>query len=196
MCSQVDRCRLDIGHFELETVGSIVSGTMRINLFDANVTGTLVTTKGRVSFTTLTFSSEHVFLIDLMPEGEEADLRIRYVAEHGICNGRYLPDTYMKNPAPECFTTREKTQLPRMSASTSRARRLRRGLHAKTIGGPHSGICYRRQLHSCESSTTCLGRLQQRCNHRASTGRKRIGAPRGSSSLLAPILREELPFAP
>lgn len=109
MCSQVDRCRLGIGHFELETVGSIVSGTMRINLFDANVTGTLVTTKGRVSFTTLTFSSEHVFLIDLMPEGEEADLRIRYVAEHGICNGRYLPDTYVKNPAPGCFTTREKT---------------------------------------------------------------------------------------
>ena len=194
MCSQVDRCRLDIGHFELETVGSIVSGTMRINLFDANVTGTLVTTKGRVSFTTLTFSSEHVFLIDLMPEGEEADLRIRYVAEHGICNGRYLPDTYIKNPAPECFTTREKTH----NYHVCQHRLLEQGDYAEayTIGGPHSGICYRRQLHSCESSTTCLGRLQQRCNHRASTGRKRIGAPRGSSSLLAPILREELPFAP
>lgn len=109
MLSQVDRCRLDIGHFELETVGSIISGTMRINLFDANVTGTLLTTRGRVSFTTLTFSSVHLFLIDLAPEGEEADLSIRYVAEQGICNGRYLPDTYVKNPAPECFTTREKS---------------------------------------------------------------------------------------
>ena len=105
----MDRCRLDIGHFELETVGTIVSGTMRINLFDANVTGTLLTTKGRVSFTTLTLSSVHVFLIDLVPEGEEVDLSIRYVAEHGICNGRYLPDNYVKNPEPECYTTREKT---------------------------------------------------------------------------------------
>ena len=42
--SQVDRCRLDIGHFELETVGTILTGSMRINLFDANVTGHLTTT--------------------------------------------------------------------------------------------------------------------------------------------------------
>lgn len=103
--SQVDRCRLDIGHFELETVGTILSGTMRINLFDANVTGTLITSVGSVSFTTMTMSSEHLLYLDINTEGEEANLRLDYVAEHGICNGRYLPDDYVKNPLPECFTS-------------------------------------------------------------------------------------------
>lgn len=102
--SQVDRCRLDIGHFELETVGTILTGTMRINLFDANVTGHLITTEGSVSFTTMTLSSEHMFVLDLDTEGKESNLDLRYVPEHGICNGRYLPDDYVKNPLPECST--------------------------------------------------------------------------------------------
>ena len=102
--SQVDRCRLETGHFELETAGIILNGTMRINLFDANVTGTLITTKGSVRFTTLTFSSEHLFLIDLEPEDGETELSIRYVAEQGVCNGRYQPEDYVKNPEPECST--------------------------------------------------------------------------------------------
>lgn len=103
-CSQVDRCRLEIGHFELETVGDIISGEMRINLFDANITGTLETTEGKVSFTTLTFSSEHMFMIDISTTGREAGLDLRYIAEQGICDGRYLPDNYVKNPVPECTT--------------------------------------------------------------------------------------------
>ena len=98
----MDRCRLEIGHFELETVGTILTGTMRINLFDANITGTLETTEGTVSFTTLTFSSEHLFLIDIHTTGMEKDLRLEYIAELGICNGRYQPDEYVKNPEPEC----------------------------------------------------------------------------------------------
>lgn len=102
--SQVDRCRLDIGHFELETVGTILTGSMRINLFDANVTGHLTTTDGSVSFTTMTMSSEHLFVIDIETEGKESGLDLRYVPEHGICNGRYLPDDYVKNPLPECST--------------------------------------------------------------------------------------------
>lgn len=75
---------------------------MRLNLYDANVTGTVLTTAGTVQFTTLTFSSEHLFLIDLQPEDGEADLQLRYVAEQGICNGRYQPEDYVKNPEPEC----------------------------------------------------------------------------------------------
>ena len=101
--SQVDRCRLEIGHFELETVGDIINGTMRLNLYDANVTGTLFTTAGSVRFTTLTFSSEHLFLIDIWPEDGEVNLQLRYVAEQGICNGRYQPEDYVKNPEPECW---------------------------------------------------------------------------------------------
>ena len=46
---------------------------MRLNLYDANVTGTVLTTAGTVQFTTLTFSSEHLFLIDLQPEDGEAE---------------------------------------------------------------------------------------------------------------------------
>ena len=95
---------MEIGHFELETVGDIVSGTMRINLFDANVTATIETTKGTVSFTTLTFSSEHLFLIDINTTEGEDNLRLEYIAEQGICNGRYQPEDYVKNPQPECFS--------------------------------------------------------------------------------------------
>ena len=125
--SQVDRCRLEIGHFVLETVGDVISGTMRINLFDANVTGTLLTTEGKVSFTTLTFSSEHLFLVDINTEGREKDLSLTYVAERGICDGRYLPDDYVKNPEPECFPM----QTSLRTYSVCQHRLLERGDYAE-----------------------------------------------------------------
>ena len=123
----MDRCRLEIGHFELETVGDIVSGEMRINLFDANITCLLETTRGRVTFTTMTFASEHLFLIDLFTTSGESGVRIEYVAELGICDGRYLPEEYVKNPLPECKVT----QTPARAYHVCQHRLLARGDYAE-----------------------------------------------------------------
>lgn len=106
---------------------------MRINLFDANVTGTLETTRGTVSFTTLTFSSEHLFLIDLYTTGDEENLRLEYIAEQGICDGRYLPDDYVKNPKPECFE--ETTEI--RSYHVCQHRLLERGDYAEAYHIQH-----------------------------------------------------------
>ena len=139
MPSQVDRCRLEIGHFVLETVGNVLEGSMRINLFDANVTGTLITTEGKVSFTTLTFSSEHLFLIDIDAEGNEKDLSLTYVAERGICDGRYLPDDYVKNPEPECFPMSTEVR----TYSVCQHRLLERGDYAEAYIIERSGSSIR-----------------------------------------------------
>ena len=41
-----DRPRLPVGQFFLQTVGTITHGRMRLNLFDAEVTGKVTTTEG------------------------------------------------------------------------------------------------------------------------------------------------------
>jgi hypothetical protein len=66
-----DNARLPIGGLLLTTVGKIQSGSMRLDLWNAEVKGTVNTDKGSLKFTALIPYNETLVVIDLEPQGEE-----------------------------------------------------------------------------------------------------------------------------
>ncbi len=66
-----DNGRLPIGGLVLTTAGVITGGTLRTDLWNAEVRGDLATDKGRVRFRALTHADEIALLIDLDAEGGE-----------------------------------------------------------------------------------------------------------------------------
>ena len=68
-----DNARLPIGGLVLTTIGEIQSGTMRTDLWNAEVTGTVITDKGTISFRSFIHTHEMVLIIDLeTTEGEKS----------------------------------------------------------------------------------------------------------------------------
>jgi hypothetical protein len=66
-----DNGRLPIGGLVLKTAGAIASGTLRTDLWNAEVRGEVVTDKGRLRFRALTHADEIALLLDLEAEGGE-----------------------------------------------------------------------------------------------------------------------------
>jgi hypothetical protein len=65
--------RIPLGTLTLQTVGTLQGGTMRLDLWNAQVTGTLRTDCGEIRFASLTHATDLVTIIDLQPtEGERA----------------------------------------------------------------------------------------------------------------------------
>jgi alpha-L-fucosidase 2 len=76
-----DRARLPIGHFVLEPVGKPTGGKMRLNLWDAEATGTLITDQGRITWRSLVHASDMSIVVELQTEGKERDCHWKWVAE-------------------------------------------------------------------------------------------------------------------
>jgi len=74
-----DNNRLPIGGLGLETVGDIQSGTIRLDLYNAESTGNLVTTKGTVKFRTFIHAEEMVVVIELKCTGSEKDSEFKWL---------------------------------------------------------------------------------------------------------------------
>ena len=68
-----DNGRLPIGGMVLKTAGTITSGTLRTDLWNAEVRGEVATDKGRIRFRAMTHSDEIALLIDLETDGGEQD---------------------------------------------------------------------------------------------------------------------------
>lgn len=66
-----DNGRLPIGGLVLTTAGAITTGTLRTDLWNAEVRGELATDKGRIRFRALTHADEIALIIDLEAEGGE-----------------------------------------------------------------------------------------------------------------------------
>jgi hypothetical protein len=66
-----DNARLPIGGLVLTTVGKIQCGTMRLDLWNAEVRGTVTTDKGSISFRSYIHTDEMAILIDLEPSDGE-----------------------------------------------------------------------------------------------------------------------------
>ncbi len=66
-----DNGRLPIGGLILKTAGTIKSGTLRTDLWNAETRGEIVTDKGRVRFRALDHADEMALLVDLETEGGE-----------------------------------------------------------------------------------------------------------------------------
>jgi len=66
-----DNSRLPIGGLVLETVGKIVDGTLRLDLWNAEARGEVVTDQGTVQFRSLIHADTMIMLIELDATGEE-----------------------------------------------------------------------------------------------------------------------------
>jgi hypothetical protein len=69
----VHKARLENGHFLLTPSGAITGGAMRLDLFNAEVRGRLLTDKGRIDWRALVLADRDLMVIDIRPsEGEQA----------------------------------------------------------------------------------------------------------------------------
>lgn len=68
-----DNARIPIGGMILTTAGTITNGTLRTDLWNAEVRGEVMTDKGRIRFRAMNHAIELVLLIDLETEGGEQE---------------------------------------------------------------------------------------------------------------------------
>ena len=103
--------RLLTGHFNLHPKGEIVSGTMRLDLWNAEASAKIVTTKGVIHLHTFIHAEDMIIVVKATTEGSEQDFRWEWVPAEAN-SPRYLlfknqgrmdriPNDYVLNPAPE-----------------------------------------------------------------------------------------------
>lgn len=78
-----DNNRLPIGGLVLETAGTIRDGTMRMDLWNAEVRGTVATDKGELRFRALILSGEMALLLDVEADGGERGAQFVWLPGHG-----------------------------------------------------------------------------------------------------------------
>lgn len=98
------KARLPIGHFEIKPSGRILKNNARVNLRDAEATGTILTDKGTVQWRILTLSNEDIILFQYTLTGKEASLAVHWVPEVSISSRTKFevkqPVNYKPNPKP------------------------------------------------------------------------------------------------
>ncbi len=75
--------RLPIGRLLLSPVGTITASTFRTDLWNAEITGTVTTTKGTVSIRCYVPSEEEFIVLNLNSTGEESNLNCSFRPEQG-----------------------------------------------------------------------------------------------------------------
>lgn len=104
--------RLDLGYIEVLAVGKILHGTMRQDLWNAEITGHLVTDHGEIRWRSFTHAVEMIEVIEIWTTGNEAAAVVRwtpvsadaprhqvkeYLSKHF---GSTPLDGYVSNPGP------------------------------------------------------------------------------------------------
>lgn len=107
--------RLLSGHFELQPIGKVLSGTMRLSIWNAATDIHLNTTKGKITLRSWVHADSMVMVVQAHATGEEQNFhwtwksergespRYLYMKEHQGWGG--LPANYPCNPLPEQKTT-------------------------------------------------------------------------------------------
>lgn len=95
--------RLPIGHFLLTPVGTILKNTARLDVWNAEIRGTIVTDKGKIEWRTLTLSNSNCILFDYKTSGSEAGFSWKWQPEISI-SPRYFfkgapSPSYTANPS-------------------------------------------------------------------------------------------------
>ena len=97
-----DNNRLPIGGLVLETVGKIQDGTMRLDLWNAEVRGSIITDKGTLEFRTLIHADVMAMILDLEATGDEKAAKFLWVAGHG--QDKRNQQTFKDPPNPPATT--------------------------------------------------------------------------------------------
>ena len=99
-----DNNRLPIGGMVLETVGGITNGTARLELWNAESSGTIETTKGSILFRTFTHAIELVTVIELECSEGEQGATVQWVAAKCIDQVNNSRFNFDDPPNPESRT--------------------------------------------------------------------------------------------
>jgi alpha-L-fucosidase 2 len=78
------RNRLPIGHFELNTVGKITGGSMELDLYNAEATGTIETDAGKIRWRSFVPTDHMVIITEVEPTEGEADCKWVWHAEPAV----------------------------------------------------------------------------------------------------------------
>jgi hypothetical protein len=104
-------CRLPVGHLTLGPVGTISSVDWRLDLWNAELVGTVTTSSGRL--TIRVFIHDEVFVASVTPSGTE---QVRWVFHPEAADSpreatEAPPSGYTRNPAPTTKTTGDVKQV-------------------------------------------------------------------------------------
>ena len=102
--------RLLTGHFALRPKGEIISGQMRLDLWNAEASTDITTTKGVIHLKTIVHADDMIIVVKATTEGDENDFKWEWIAAEAN-SPRYLifkrrgqtnkiPQDYELNPAP------------------------------------------------------------------------------------------------
>jgi len=95
------KSRLPIGRFVLKTVGDWKKASMRINLWNAEATGSVLTTKGSLKWRNITHATSNVVVIEITAKDGEEGFQWQWIAEESISpRARFKPKPsgYTANP--------------------------------------------------------------------------------------------------
>jgi alpha-L-fucosidase 2 len=98
-----DNARLPIGGLVLTTMGKIQSGSLRLDLWNAEVRGNIQTDKGTISFRSIIHTTEMALITDLATTGEEQSAKFAWEALPAIDRANKQPAN-LANPAPQLDT--------------------------------------------------------------------------------------------
>lgn len=96
------KARLPIGHFELRPVGKIRKITARLDLWNAEARGMIVTDQGSIEWRTLTLSQTDVIIFETMVSGNENQFSWKFFPEESISSRvKFMPAPagYVANPS-------------------------------------------------------------------------------------------------
>jgi hypothetical protein len=100
--------RLPIGYLTLTLAGTVTAVDWRLDLWNAQLTGTVTTTRGSVALTALVHNSRSVLLVTLVPTaGEEAAAWAFQPLPSATTRTIRKPPEYVANPAPTTGTTEQ-----------------------------------------------------------------------------------------
>ena len=96
-----DNARLPIGGLVLTTVGDIKESSMRLDLWNAEVRGTVTTDKGTIAFRSFIHTHEMVMITDLQATGEEKAAALTWEAHPCVDHRNVNRFKDPPNPPPE-----------------------------------------------------------------------------------------------
>lgn len=98
------KARLPIGHFEIRPSGQILKNTARLNLWDAEGTGEIVTDSGTIRWRTMTLSLSDIIIFQYHTTGNEKNITWKWIPEISISSrtkyANDIPVGYKANPDP------------------------------------------------------------------------------------------------
>jgi hypothetical protein len=130
--------RLPVGHVDLKTKGKITSAKLRLDLWNAELTGTVTTDGGGLTLRAFAHASDMLIVVELTGTGSEADDTFNFVAEPAV-NPRYSVAPwpgYKVNPAATTVTRNGINlviQPVLKSGETATAWRVRQDATSKTL---------------------------------------------------------------